>query len=167
MMQNHCVISSKYHFWTRNVSNSTKSPDLVMSGPVQEDPYGPIRSHMGQNGGVSTPWHSLATKWLWTWGKSHQGTNPRWVLQPTPGLARNFGQMIRSNFFRWKPGLELGCMGFLGKHIFNFFWGFLWYFWWNIKVFGQNNLIFQLLQQKWCRIIMSFRQNTIFGPETC
>ena len=44
MMQNHYVISSKYHFWTRNVRNWTKSPDLVMSGPVQEDPYGP---HMG------------------------------------------------------------------------------------------------------------------------
>ena len=33
-MQNHYVISSKYHFWTRNMSNSTKSPDLVMSGPL-------------------------------------------------------------------------------------------------------------------------------------
>ena len=39
-------------------------------------------------------------------------------------------------------------------------------FWLNIRVFGQNNVIFELLQQKWCRIIMSFRQNTIFGPET-
>ena len=28
-------------------------------------------------------------------------------------------------------------------------------------------MIFELLQQKWCRIIMSFRQNTISGPETC
>ena len=37
----------------------------------------------------------------------------------------------------------------------------------NIKVFNQNNLIFELLRQKWCRIIMLFRQNTIFGPETC
>ena len=46
-MQNHYVISSKYHFWTRNVLNSTKSSDLVMSGPVQEDPYGP---HMGPYG---------------------------------------------------------------------------------------------------------------------
>ena len=46
-MQNHYVISSKYHFWTRNVPNWTKSPDLVMSGPVQEDPYGP---HMGPYG---------------------------------------------------------------------------------------------------------------------
>ena len=46
MMQNHYVISSKYHFWTRSVPNSTKSPDLVMSGPVQEDPYGP---HKGPN----------------------------------------------------------------------------------------------------------------------
>ena len=57
MMQNHYVISSKYHFWTRDVPNSTKSPDLVMSGPVQEDPYGPhmgpygfIRAHKGPYG---------------------------------------------------------------------------------------------------------------------
>ena len=28
-------------------------------------------------------------------------------------------------------------------------------------------MIFELLQQKRCRIIMSFRQNTILGPETC
>ena len=33
--------------------------------------------------------------------------------------------------------------------------------------FLQNNVIFEPLRQKWCRIIMSFRQNTIFGPETC
>ena len=49
-MQNHYVIWSKYHFWTRNAPNSTKSPDLVMSGPVQEDPYGPIRAHKGPYG---------------------------------------------------------------------------------------------------------------------
>ena len=30
--------------------NWTKSPDLVMSGPVQEDPYGP---HMGPYGPLS------------------------------------------------------------------------------------------------------------------
>ena len=55
-------------------------------------------------------------------------------------------------------------VGFVG-----YFW-FLWYFQnfsSNIKVYGQNNVIFELLQQKWCRIIMSFRQNTISGPETC
>ena len=40
-------------------------------------------------------------------------------------------------------------------------------FWSNIKVFGKHNVFFELLQQKWCRIIMSFRQNTISGPETC
>ena len=34
-MQNHYVISSKYQFWIRDVPNSTKSPDVVMSGPVQ------------------------------------------------------------------------------------------------------------------------------------
>ena len=28
-------------------------------------------------------------------------------------------------------------------------------------------MIFEFLRQKWCRIIMSFRQNTISGPETC
>ena len=32
---------------------------------------------------------------------------------------------------------------------------------------GQNNMIFKLLQQKWCRIIYEFRQNTIFGSEMC
>ena len=47
------------------------------------------------------------------------------------------------------------------------FLGYLWDFLSNIKVFGQNNLIFELLRQKWCRIIMSFRQKPIFGPETC
>ena len=52
MMQNHYEISSKYHFWTRNVTNSTKSPDLVMSGPVQEDPYGPIWAHVGPYGPI-------------------------------------------------------------------------------------------------------------------
>ena len=36
-----------------------------------------------------------------------------------------------------------------------------------IKVFGQNNLIVELLRQKRCKIIRSFRQNTISGPETC
>ena len=53
--------------------------------------------------------------------------------------------------------------------IFKYFSGFFGYFrdfWSNIRVFGQNNVIFELLQQKWCRIIMSFRQNTISGPET-
>ena len=46
-MQNHYEIWSKYHLWTRNVADWSKSPDLVMSGPVQEDPYGPIRAHKG------------------------------------------------------------------------------------------------------------------------
>ena len=39
MMQNHYVISSKYHFWTRNVPNWTKTLTSVMSGPVQENRY--------------------------------------------------------------------------------------------------------------------------------
>ena len=58
-MQNHYEISSKYHFWARNVRNWTKSPDLVMSGPVQEDPYGPhmapygpMWAHMGPYGPI-------------------------------------------------------------------------------------------------------------------
>ena len=38
-MQNHLEIWSKNQFWTRNVRNWTKSRDLVMSGPVQEDKY--------------------------------------------------------------------------------------------------------------------------------
>ena len=41
-MQNHLEISSKNHFWTRNVRNWTKSRDLDMSDlprPVQEDKY--------------------------------------------------------------------------------------------------------------------------------
>ena len=37
----------------------------------------------------------------------------------------------------------------------------------NIKVIGQNNMIFELLQQKPRRIMYKFRQNTIFRPETC
>ena len=40
-MQNHVEISSKTNSWTRDVRNFTKSRDLVMPGPVQEDPYGP------------------------------------------------------------------------------------------------------------------------------
>ena len=32
-MQNHYVISSKYHFWTRNVPNWTKTHPSVTSGP--------------------------------------------------------------------------------------------------------------------------------------
>ena len=55
-MQNHYEILSKYYFWTRNVRNWTKSPDLVMSGPVQEDPYGlhmgPVWAHMGPYGPI-------------------------------------------------------------------------------------------------------------------
>ena len=35
MMQNHYEISSKTLFWTRNMQNSTKSPELVMSGPAK------------------------------------------------------------------------------------------------------------------------------------
>ena len=54
-----------------------------------------------------------------------------------------------------------GSLGIPRKPIFTYLWWFFWYFWLNIKVFGQNNLIFELLRQKWCRIIMSFRQNTI------
>ena len=46
-MQNHHVNLSKYHFWTRNMQNSTKSRDLVMSGPVQENPYGPQKRPYG------------------------------------------------------------------------------------------------------------------------
>ena len=61
-----------------------------------------------------------------------------------------------------------GSLGNLG--ICEFLLGFLRYFYdflWNIRVFGQNNVIFQLLQQKGCRIIYKFHQNTISGPETC
>ena len=49
---------------------------------------------------------------------------------------------------------------------FDIFSCIFWDFWLNIKVFGQNNLIVELLRQKWCRIIYKFRQKTIFGPET-
>ena len=38
-MQNHDGISSKYHFWIRNVQNWPKALTSVMSGPVQEDKY--------------------------------------------------------------------------------------------------------------------------------
>ena len=50
MMQNHYVISSKYHFWTWNVPNWTKSRDLNMSGPAKTCLGGPIRAHMGPYG---------------------------------------------------------------------------------------------------------------------
>ena len=35
------------------------------------------------------------------------------------------------------------------------------------RCFGGSSMFFGLLETKPCRIIMSFRQNTIFGPETC
>ena len=35
----------------------------------------------------------------------------------------------------------------------------------NIKVVGQNNLIVELLRQKWCRIIMSFIKNLFLDPK--
>ena len=38
-MQNHYEITSKSQFWIRNMRNLTKSRDLDMSGPVQEDKY--------------------------------------------------------------------------------------------------------------------------------
>ena len=41
-MQNHYEISSKYHFWTRNVRNLTKSRDLDMSGLAKTCPGGQI-----------------------------------------------------------------------------------------------------------------------------
>ena len=35
IMQNHYEISSKTLFWTQNIQNRTKSPDLDMSGPAK------------------------------------------------------------------------------------------------------------------------------------
>ena len=46
--------------------------------------------------------------------------------------------------------------------IFTYFSGFLVK---NIMAFGQNDVIFELLRQKWCRIIYKFRQNTILDPK--
>ena len=43
----------------------------------------------------------------------------------------------------------------------------LYFLYFYIRVFGQNNMIFELLQQKPCRIIYKFRQNNMLGPETC
>ena len=58
-MQNHLEISSKYHLWTRNVRNWSKSlygkfTESIRNlprppRPVQEGPYGPISAHMGPN----------------------------------------------------------------------------------------------------------------------
>ena len=45
------------------------------------------------------------------------------------------------------------------------FWGYFQDFWSNIKVFNQNNVIFQLLQQKWCRIIRSFVKIPFLDPK--
>ena len=53
--------------------------------------------------------------------------------------------------------------------MFKYFPGFFKYFQdllSNIKAFGENNVFFELLQQKPCRIIYKFRQNTISGPDT-
>ena len=85
-MQNHYVISSKYHFWTRDVPNSTKSPDLVMSGPVQEDPYGPmygpIRAHIGAHKGPNPD--RVPTR---TGPQTGPGPNPARSSAPRPDLA--------------------------------------------------------------------------------
>ena len=50
-MQNHLEFLSKNQFWTRNVRNYTKSRDLVMSGTVQEDPYGHHKGPYGPQPG--------------------------------------------------------------------------------------------------------------------
>ena len=58
------------------------------------------------------------------------------------------------------PQETLGNPGF-----WDYFQGFLKCFldfWSNIKVFGENNVIFELLQQKACRIIYKFRPKTLF-----
>ena len=44
---------------------------------------------------------------------------------------------------------------------------YFWDFWSDIRVFGQNNVFFELLQQKPCRIIYRFNKKTDFGSETC
>ena len=45
-MQNHYEISSKNHFWIRNMRNLTKSRKSDMSGPAKTCPGGPIRAHI-------------------------------------------------------------------------------------------------------------------------
>ena len=61
-----------------------------------------------------------------------------------------------------------GSLGNLRKtYILTYFREFLRYFldfWSNIKAFGQNNVIFELLQQKPCRISYKFHQKPSFGP---
>ena len=42
MMQNHYVISSKYHFWIRNVRNWTKTLTSVMPGPTFDSKSGKL-----------------------------------------------------------------------------------------------------------------------------
>ena len=50
---------------------------------------------------------------------------------------------------------------------FSEFLVYFWDFWSNIKVFGQNNVIFVFLQQKPCRINYKFRQKPNLEPKTC
>ena len=37
----------------------------------------------------------------------------------------------------------------------------------EIRILNQDNVIFELLQQKLCRMIYKFHQKLSFGPETC
>ena len=77
---------------------------------------------------------------------SNNGTKPKAVSNMTTQRGRNIVNIL--TYF-------CGCL--------KYFWDF----WSNIKVFGQNNVIFEFLQQKTCRIIYKFRQKPNFEPETC
>ena len=93
-MQNHYEISSKYHFWTRNVRNWTKSPDLVMSGPVQEDPYGP---HMGPYGPIRAP--------------TRTGPQPGLGPNPGPGLTPFGGSLFKIYIYIYTWNLARNIQG--------------------------------------------------------
>ena len=50
---------------------------------------------------------------------------------------------------------------------FKFFFGLFWIFDQIFRFLVKIIWFLSFSGKKWCRIIMSFRQNTIFGPETC
>ena len=100
------------------------------------------------------------------WTKSRKSDMPGPVQEDKYLLQTSGNTFIFSDFtpFHWRALLKA-----IFFKIFGLFWGFVsyfWDFWSNIQVCCQNNLIFKVLRQKWCRIIMKFRQNTISGPET-
>ena len=121
MMQNHLEISSKYHFWTRNVRNwskcLTESLRKVygifqdLSRRTHKGPYGliygPIRAHMAPYGPQPGPTDAMQIKVSsrnkWTW-HSGNGTSKAKLERMTRAHIQMFskcGRIAQSLRRRW------------------------------------------------------------------